>query len=90
VYSPASPAAEIAKDRDDAVVQVELPGVDVEKDVTVEVDKGQLVIRGERRAAAQRRRTGARSADPVQVVPAVVQAACTRHQRRDSASYDGC
>ena len=44
-----SPAAEIAKDGDDAVVRVELPGVDVEKDVNVEVDKGQLVIRGERR-----------------------------------------
>ena len=44
-----SPAAEIAKDGDDAVVRVELPGVDVAKDVNVEVDKGQLVIRGERR-----------------------------------------
>ena len=43
------PAAEIAKDGDDAVVRVELPGVDVEKDVNVEVDKGQLVIHGERR-----------------------------------------
>jgi hypothetical protein len=31
------PAAEIAKDGDDAVVRVELPGVDVEKDVNVEV-----------------------------------------------------
>jgi HSP20 family protein len=45
------PAAEIAKDGDDAVVRVELPGVDVEKDVNVEVDKGQLVIHGERRDA---------------------------------------
>jgi HSP20 family protein len=43
------PAAEITKDGDDAVVRVELPGVDVEKDVNVEVDKGQLVIHGERR-----------------------------------------
>lgn len=43
------PAAEIAKDGDDAVVRVELPGIDVEKDVNVEVDKGQLVIHGERR-----------------------------------------
>jgi len=43
------PAAEIAKDGDDAVVRVELPGVDVEKDVNVEVDKGRLVIHGERR-----------------------------------------
>jgi HSP20 family protein len=43
------PAAEISRDGDDAVVRVELPGVDVEKDVTVEVDNGQLVVRGERR-----------------------------------------
>jgi HSP20 family molecular chaperone IbpA len=49
VFNGFSPAAEIARDGDDAVVRVELPGVDVEKDVKVEVDKGQLVIRGERR-----------------------------------------
>jgi HSP20 family molecular chaperone IbpA len=49
VFDGFSPAAEIAKDGDDAVVRVELPGVDVEKDVNVEVDKGQLVIHGERR-----------------------------------------
>ena len=49
VFNGFSPAAEIAKDGDDAVVRVELPGVDVEKDVNVEVDKGQLVIGGERR-----------------------------------------
>jgi HSP20 family molecular chaperone IbpA len=44
-----SPAVEIVKDGDDAVVHVELPGVDVEKDVNVEVDQGRLVIHGERR-----------------------------------------
>ena len=44
-----SPAVEVAKDGDDAVIRVDLPGVDVDKDVTVEVDKGRLVIRGERR-----------------------------------------
>jgi HSP20 family protein len=49
VFTGFSPAAEVAKDGDDAVVRVELPGVDVEKDVNVEVDRGQLVIRGERR-----------------------------------------
>lgn len=43
------PAAEIVKDGDDAVVRLELPGVDVEKDVTVELDQGRLVIHGERR-----------------------------------------
>lgn len=43
------PAAETSKDGDDAIVRIELPGLDVEKDVTVEVKNGQLVIRGERR-----------------------------------------
>jgi HSP20 family protein len=43
------PAAEIVKDGDDAVVRIELPGVDVEKDVHVEVDRGTLIIHGERR-----------------------------------------
>lgn len=43
------PAAEITKDGDDAVVRLELPGIDVDKDVTVELDGGRLVIHGERR-----------------------------------------
>jgi HSP20 family protein len=43
------PAAEIEKDGDDAVVRVELPGIDVDKDVNVEIDKGRLAIHGERR-----------------------------------------
>ena len=49
VFTGFTPAAEIVKDGDDAVVRVELPGIDVAKDVTVEVDRGHLVIRGERR-----------------------------------------
>jgi HSP20 family molecular chaperone IbpA len=44
-----TPAAEVTRDGDDAVVRVELPGVDVDKDVTVEIDRGRLVVRGERR-----------------------------------------
>jgi len=44
-----SPAAEIVKDGGDAVVRLELPGVDVDNDVTVEVEHGRLVIHGERR-----------------------------------------
>jgi HSP20 family molecular chaperone IbpA len=44
-----TPAAEVDRDGSDAVVRVELPGVDVDRDVTVEVDRGRLVIRGERR-----------------------------------------
>lgn len=43
------PAAEVVRDGDDAVVKVELPGLDPTSDVTVEVDRGRLVIRGERR-----------------------------------------
>ncbi|HTQ16345.1 Hsp20/alpha crystallin family protein [Mycobacterium sp.] len=49
VTSGFNPAAEVVKDGDDAVVRLELPGVDVEKDVNVEVDKGRLVIHGEHR-----------------------------------------
>ncbi|WAC91235.1 Hsp20/alpha crystallin family protein [Mycobacterium sp. Aquia_213] len=49
VTSGFHPAAEIVKDGDDAVVRLELPGVDVEKDVNVEVDKGRLVVHGEHR-----------------------------------------
>jgi HSP20 family molecular chaperone IbpA len=44
-----NPAAEIAQDGDDAVVRLELPGVDVTKDVNVDVEDGRLVIHGERR-----------------------------------------
>jgi HSP20 family molecular chaperone IbpA len=44
-----APAADVTRDGDDALVRVELPGLDVERDVTVEVDRGTLVVRGERR-----------------------------------------
>src|SRR6266536_3006072 len=44
-----TPAAEVNREGDDALVSLELPGLDPEKDVTVEVDGGDLVIRGERR-----------------------------------------
>ena len=44
-----NPAVEVTKDGEDAVIRVDLPGVDVDKDVTVEIDKGRLVIKGERR-----------------------------------------
>jgi HSP20 family molecular chaperone IbpA len=49
VFNGFTPAAEIVKDGEDAVVRVELPGVDVAKDVNVEVERGHLVIHGERR-----------------------------------------
>ncbi|WP_432510800.1 Hsp20/alpha crystallin family protein [Kineococcus sp. SYSU DK001] len=41
------PAAEVGRDGDDAVVKLELPGVALD-DVTVEVEQGRLVVRGER------------------------------------------
>lgn len=44
-----TPAAETDRDGDDAVIRVELPGVDVTKDVSVELKDGRLVISGERR-----------------------------------------
>ncbi len=49
VTSGLRPAAEVVKDGDDAIVRVELPGVDVDRDVNVEVERGQLVIHGEHR-----------------------------------------
>ncbi len=47
------PAVEVVRDGGDVVVRVELPGVDVERDVAIEVDAGKLVISGERRDARQ-------------------------------------
>lgn len=44
-----SPAAEVSRDGEDAVVRIELPGLDAERDITVEVDRNRLVVRGERR-----------------------------------------
>jgi HSP20 family protein len=43
------PAVEISRDGQDVLVVLELPGVDVTRDVTIEVDRGKLVISGERR-----------------------------------------
>lgn len=44
-----SPAVESYRDGEDLVLRVELPGVDVANDVSVEVVDGRLVIAGERR-----------------------------------------
>jgi HSP20 family molecular chaperone IbpA len=55
-----SPAAEVVKDSEDAVVRLELPGVDVEKDVNVELDHGRLVIHGERRDEHAEQKDGRR------------------------------
>ena len=44
-----TPAVETVRDGDDVVVRLELPGVDVSNDVSVEVVSGRLVVKGERR-----------------------------------------
>ena len=53
-----TPSAEIARDGEDAVVGLELPGVDVEKDVTVEIEDNALVVGGERRDERAEQRDG--------------------------------
>ena len=42
------PAADIVRDGSDVVVTLELPGIDAEKDVDVEVSDGRLLITGRR------------------------------------------
>ena len=42
------PAVEVARDGTDVVISLELPGVDVERDVNIEVAQGRLTISGER------------------------------------------
>lgn len=44
-----NPAAETVREGDDAVVRMELPGLDLARDIEVEVTTGRLVISGERR-----------------------------------------
>ncbi len=49
------PAIEMRADRTDVVITVELPGVDVEKDVDIEVADGRLTISGRRRDRSEER-----------------------------------
>ncbi len=44
-----TPSADVVRDGQDALVRVEVPGLDPEQDVTVEVVGNSLVIRGERK-----------------------------------------
>jgi HSP20 family protein len=53
-----TPAAEVARDGSDAVISLELPGVDVRDGVTVEVDRDRLVVHGERRDTHSEQRDG--------------------------------
>jgi HSP20 family protein len=52
------PAAEVVREGDDALVSLELPGLDAERDISVEVDGGRLVVSGERRDERAEERDG--------------------------------
>jgi HSP20 family molecular chaperone IbpA len=52
------PAAELDRDGDDAVLKLELPGLDVAKDVDIEVDGNRLVVKGERRSQKSEEKNG--------------------------------
>jgi HSP20 family protein len=54
------PTAEVVRDGEDALVRLELPGVDPEQDVTIELEKGTLVVKGERRDEWSDERNGRR------------------------------
>ena len=85
-YAGFVPAAEVVREDQDAVVAIEVPGLDVTKDVTIEVESGRLIVRGERRDE----RTGERGRREIRygafrrefVLPEHVTAAAV------SASYD--
>lgn len=49
VRKPYAPTLDVFERGDDLVVKLEIPGIDPEKDVTIEVKDHTLVIRGERR-----------------------------------------
>jgi HSP20 family protein len=50
---PFLPATDVFTRGDDMVVRMELAGIDPEKDVSVTLDEGDLVIRGERRRSEE-------------------------------------
>jgi HSP20 family protein len=43
------PAADVFVRKDDLVIRLELPGIDPAKDVTITVEDGELIVRGERK-----------------------------------------
>lgn len=47
---PVGAPAEVVRDDEDAVVRVDMPGLDAENDLTVELAGNSLVIKGERRS----------------------------------------
>ncbi|TDE10925.1 Hsp20/alpha crystallin family protein [Jiangella asiatica] len=55
-----APAADVAREGDDLVARFDLPGVDPDNDVTVEVEGRRLVVRGERRDTREKEGNGRR------------------------------
>lgn len=55
-----APAADVAREGDDLVARFDLPGIDPEKDVTVEVEGRRLVVRGERQDTRDENAAGRR------------------------------
>ncbi|WP_045878030.1 Hsp20/alpha crystallin family protein [Pseudofrankia sp. DC12] len=47
------PSADVVTTGGDIVINLELPGLDVEKDVAVEIARGRLVVRGERGSSTE-------------------------------------
>ncbi|WP_163549619.1 Hsp20/alpha crystallin family protein [Candidatus Frankia nodulisporulans] len=54
----AVPSADVVADGDDVLINLELPGIDVERDVVVEIDRGRLVVRGQREGHQEQERDG--------------------------------
>ncbi|EIV93457.1 Hsp20/alpha crystallin family protein [Frankia sp. QA3] len=52
------PPADVVAEGDDVLINLELPGVDVEHDVVVEIDRGRLVVRGQRGGQREQERGG--------------------------------
>ena len=52
------PAVEMVTAGSDVIIKLELPGIDVDNDVAVEVDNGRLVVSGERRDEHENRTDG--------------------------------
>jgi HSP20 family protein len=54
----AVPSADVVTEGADVLINLELPGVDVERDVAVEIDRGRLVVRGKRAAGSESEHAG--------------------------------
>ncbi|KQC38567.1 Hsp20/alpha crystallin family protein [Frankia sp. ACN1ag] len=54
----AVPSADVVTEGEDVLINLELPGVDVEHDVVVEIDRGRLVVRGRRGGQREREHAG--------------------------------